>query len=99
MPLRGETIDDLQQRLEQLFGWPAPAGAWEEHLLTARMQPYRSEWLDGLMSSSDLIWFGCGRKRLSLAFAQDLELFRQDEHDGQSGFRSSRTALELWREY
>ncbi len=81
---RGETIDDLQQRLEQLFGWPAPAGAWEEHLLPARMRPYRSEWLDSLMSSSDLIWFGCGKKRISLAFAQDLELFRPSDQAGHS---------------
>jgi ATP-dependent Lhr-like helicase len=73
---RGESLDDLQQRLEQLFGWSARAEAWEEHLLPARMQPYRSAWLDGLMASSELIWFGCGERRISLAFNQDLELFR-----------------------
>ncbi len=80
---QGESVDDLQQRLEQLFGWPARVDAWEGYLLPARMQPYRNEWLDGLMTRSDLIWFGCGRKRISLAFAQDLELFHpsdQDEH-------------------
>lgn len=82
LAVRGETIDDLQQRLEQLFGWPAPAGAWEEHLLPARMQPYRSDWLDNLMTSSDLIWFGCGRKRISLAFGQDRELFRSADEAG-----------------
>lgn len=76
---RGESIDDLQQRIEQLFGWPAPAEAWEEELLPARMQPYRSEWLDQLINSSDLIWFGCGRKRISIAFDQDRELFEQRE--------------------
>jgi len=26
--VRGESMDDLQQRIEALFGWPAPAGAW-----------------------------------------------------------------------
>ncbi|MGE5172896.1 MAG: DEAD/DEAH box helicase [Betaproteobacteria bacterium] len=82
---QGESMDDLQQRLEQLFGWPAPVRAWEEYILPVRMRPYRSEWLDSLMNSSDLIWFGCGQKRISLAFSQDIELFRSPErmeHDG-----------------
>jgi ATP-dependent Lhr-like helicase len=85
---RGESMDGLQQRLEQLFGWPAPVGAWEEYILPARMQAYRSEWLDTLMNTTDLIWFGCGQKRISLAFRQDLEVFRpaaSTEHDGELG--------------
>jgi ATP-dependent Lhr-like helicase len=73
---RGETREDLQQRIEQLFGWPAPASSWEESILPSRMHPYRGEWLDKLMAESELIWFGSGRERLSLAFRQDLELFR-----------------------
>src|SRR5512143_223445 len=28
------------------------------------------------MASSDLVWFGCGERRISLSFNQDLELFR-----------------------
>jgi ATP-dependent helicase Lhr and Lhr-like helicase len=72
---QGGSLDDLKQRLEQLFGLPAPVGAWEEYILPSRMQQYRSEWLDRLMNESDLIWFGCGQKRISLAFNQDLELF------------------------
>ncbi|HEX9020833.1 MAG TPA: DEAD/DEAH box helicase, partial [Nitrospirota bacterium] len=75
---QGESMDDLQNRLEQLFGWPAPAGAWEEYILPARMRPYRGEWLDSLMGRSDLLWFGCGKERISLAFGQDVELFRQN---------------------
>jgi ATP-dependent Lhr-like helicase len=83
---RGDSLDNLQQKLEQLFGWPAAVGAWEEYILPARMQNYRSEWLDNLMSNTDLIWFGCGPKRISLAFFQDLELFRHPdiaEDDGE----------------
>lgn len=82
---RGESMDDLQQRLEQLFGWPAAVGAWEEYILPARMTPYRSEWLDTLMNSTDLIWFGCGPKRISIAFNQDLELFRLPPETIHSG--------------
>jgi ATP-dependent Lhr-like helicase len=85
---RGESMNDLQQRLEQLFGWPARAEAWEEYLLPARMQPYRSAWLDNLMMSSDLSWFGCGERRISFAFSQDLELFRPSGEYGSSAVLS-----------
>jgi ATP-dependent Lhr-like helicase len=85
---RGESMDDLQQRLEQLFGWPARVEAWEEYLLPARLQPYRSSWLDGLMASSDLVWFGCGDRRISLSFNQDLELFRPSDEVDHSGAAS-----------
>ncbi len=84
--LKGESVEDLKERLEQLFGLPAPISAWEEYLLPCRMQAYQSEWLDRLMNESDLIWFGCGQKRISLAFRQDLELFHPAsgaEHDGE----------------
>ncbi len=82
---RGDSMDHLQQRLEQLFGWPAPVGAWEEYILPARLQDYRSDWLDTLMSASDLIWFGCGERRISLAFSQDLDLFRPAAEIEQNG--------------
>jgi ATP-dependent Lhr-like helicase len=72
---QGETLDDLQERLDQLFGWPGSADAWEKHILPARMSPYYGAWLDNLMQGSGLMWFGCGRKKLSFAFANDMELF------------------------
>jgi ATP-dependent Lhr-like helicase len=83
---RGETMEDLQEDVEQLFGWPSPAAAWEENILPARMQAYRGEWLDRLMAESDLIWLGCGNERLSLAFRQDLDLFRSPV-EGNDGVR------------
>ncbi len=70
--------DNLHQRVEQLFGWPAPAGFWEEELLPARIPGYRSDLLDRLFQESDLVWFGCGERRISLAFRRDLDLFRSD---------------------
>jgi ATP-dependent Lhr-like helicase len=82
---RGESLDDLQERLEQLFGWPAPVGAWEEYILPARIENYRSEWLDHLMADTELIWFGCGERKISLAFNQDLELFHPSRGTGRSG--------------
>jgi len=73
----GESVADLRDRLESLFGYPAPAAAWEENLLPARFDPYYPAWLDSLLSGSDLIWFGCGKQRLSFAFREDLELFQE----------------------
>jgi ATP-dependent helicase Lhr and Lhr-like helicase len=72
---RGTSIDDLRARLDQLFGLPLQASAWEEEVLPARLDPYFSSWLDSLMQTSDLIWFGCGLKRISFAFAEELDLF------------------------
>ncbi|HVN72574.1 MAG TPA: ATP-dependent helicase, partial [Desulfomonilia bacterium] len=80
----GDAIGDLQERMDQLFGYPAPADAWEKQILPARMSPYYCSWLDSLMQTSDLMWFGCGNKKIGLAFADDLELFleRGDGHGG-----------------
>ena len=71
----GREEDDLRNRLDQLFGYPATADAWEKQILPARLLPYRAAWLEGLVQVSDLVWFGCGAKRMSFAFADDLELF------------------------
>lgn len=71
----GETLDDLQNRMDQLFGYPAAADAWEKNILPARMAPYYTAWLDRLMQVGDFLWFGCGNKKISFAFAADLELF------------------------
>ncbi len=72
---RGDSIDELRVRLEQLLGVPLHAGAWEEEVLPPRLHPYFSAWLDSLMQSSDLLWFGCGQSKLSFAFPEDLDLF------------------------
>ena len=78
----GDSVDDLQNRLDQLFGFPAPAEAWEKHLLPARLSPYYSAWLDNLMQTSGLVWFGCGSRKISFSFSDDLELFIDRERGG-----------------
>ena len=82
---RGLSREDLQQRLEQLFGWPATVGAWEEYILPARISGYSSELLDAVMNNSEVIWFGCGERRISLAFTEDLELFRAGRQGAFAG--------------
>jgi ATP-dependent Lhr-like helicase len=42
--------------VEQLQGFEAGAGAWEQALLPARVDGYRPEWLDGLCLSGDVMW-------------------------------------------
>ncbi|MEM7351559.1 MAG: DEAD/DEAH box helicase [Acidobacteriota bacterium] len=72
---RGDSVEGLQDRLEKLFGYLAPAAVWETEILPARLDPYYPAWLDALMQESELIWLGCGQARLTFAFAADRELF------------------------
>lgn len=86
----GETLDDLQSRMDQLFGYPAAADAWEKNILPARIKPYYTAWLDSLMQVGDFLWFGCGNKKISFAFADDLELFLN-----RSGPKASKPAVAM----
>jgi ATP-dependent helicase Lhr and Lhr-like helicase len=74
---RGGSVDDLRDRLDQLLGLPLAAAAWEQEVLPARLEPYFGSWLDSLMQSSELLWFGCGKERLAFGFPEELDLFRQ----------------------
>ncbi|MGB3561453.1 MAG: DEAD/DEAH box helicase [Thermoanaerobaculia bacterium] len=69
----------LRTALERLFGYPAPVSLWETDLLPARLDPYYTSWLDGLMQESDLVWIGCGQQKLSFGLDTDLVLFAVDE--------------------
>jgi ATP-dependent helicase Lhr and Lhr-like helicase len=44
------------QVVEQLQGFEAAAGAWEESVLRARVEHYRAEWLDDLCLSGQVSW-------------------------------------------
>ena len=72
---RGDSLESLQDSIDQLFGLCLPACAWEEFVFPARISPYYPAWLDSLMQSSDLTWFGRGKERLGFAFHSDLDLF------------------------
>ena len=81
---RGRDLEDLQNRLEALFGCSLPARSWETEVLPARLDPYRKSWLDALLRESELLWAGTGEKRLTFLFPSDLELLT-DEEAGGSG--------------
>jgi ATP-dependent Lhr-like helicase len=65
----------LQEVGERLFGCPLPAHLWEEEVFPARVDGYHGRWLDGLLSGTSLLWLGCGRRRITFCFGQDVELF------------------------
>ena len=91
----GADPDLLKDSLEGLFGYPAPARLWEAELLPARLDPYYAAWLDALVQETDLVWFGCGRERLSFALRPELELFPVMGADGEeSGGRQVERILE-----
>ncbi len=52
--LRGE--EGVMGVIEQLQGWEAPAGAWEGHLLAARVSDYRPELLDRRGHAGEVAW-------------------------------------------
>ena len=66
--------------IEQLQGFELAVGAWEEAVLRARVESYRSEWLDDLCLSGDVTW-----GRLSLRGPEGEEAPRR------SGMTPSRT--------
>ncbi|OHD70879.1 MAG: hypothetical protein A2W19_08055 [Spirochaetes bacterium RBG_16_49_21] len=71
----GETIDDLQARLEKLFGFAADASLWEEDILPARMRNYQFAWLDSLLNSTPLLWFGSGKGMTAFALDAEIGIF------------------------
>ncbi len=78
---KGSGIEAMQNRLDQLFGRPAPAAAWEEYILPSRLDPYYTSWLDSLMQTSDLDWTGCGAKKISFCFSGEREFFFRAPRD------------------
>jgi ATP-dependent Lhr-like helicase len=42
--------------IEQLQGFELAAGAWERHVLMARVSGYRAEWLDEICLGGDVTW-------------------------------------------
>ncbi len=90
---RGEAIEDLQGRLDQLFGHSAPASSWEEFILPARLAPYYPSWLDSLLQTSELCWYGTGHQSLSFAFKEDMDLFFERASKGHSDNEDIETML------
>src|SRR5262249_23991713 len=57
--VRGERVAGragLLRVFEQLQGFELAAGAWEEHVLRARVRDYQPSWTDELCLSGELAW-------------------------------------------
>lgn len=78
VPQKGEGLQDLQDSLENLLGYPAKAGLWETDILPSRLEPYYSSWLDSALRDNDLVWFGCGNEKIGFCFEPDYDLFAGD---------------------
>jgi ATP-dependent helicase Lhr and Lhr-like helicase len=62
----GEGRDALIAVLEQLEGFEAPAVAWEDEILPARMADYEGMWLDEICRAGKIMWTRpAGRARAS----------------------------------
>jgi ATP-dependent Lhr-like helicase len=53
---RMEGLQALEQIIEQLEGFEAPAAAWESEILATRLTGYRSDWLDDACRSGRTTW-------------------------------------------
>jgi ATP-dependent helicase Lhr and Lhr-like helicase len=73
--------EELKGKWERLFGLPLAARAWEEEVFPARLQEYRTRWLDSLFAESGLLWLGCGKQRITFCFREDTELFLESTPD------------------
>ena len=78
-------MEDLQDIMDTLFGYPAYSSAWEEVIFTARLKTYQQIWLESLFQNNELFWFGAGKNRAAFSFSEDLELFLEnaEEEDSQ----------------
>ena len=63
-------VDGTLQVIKQLQGLEYPAQAWEQEVLPTRVARYRSEWLDKLCSSGEVMW---GRLSPHPAFEEDAQ--------------------------
>ncbi|NIM13793.1 MAG: DEAD/DEAH box helicase [Candidatus Aminicenantes bacterium] len=81
----GDCLEDLQNSLENLFGYPARAGLWETDILPARLNPYYQSWLDTALQENELVWFGCGSERIGFCFEPDYELFAPGNGSDNTG--------------
>jgi len=72
---KGESLEDLQYHIARLFGYPLSVSSWEEYVLPNRIANYFTSWLDGLFNTSSLCWLGCGNKKITFLFREDLDLF------------------------
>jgi len=61
----------LREALVPLQALALPVSLWESELLPRRVPGYRSEQLDALCASGEVVWVGAGDDRVALYFRED----------------------------
>ncbi|TFG63977.1 MAG: DEAD/DEAH box helicase [Spirochaetales bacterium] len=92
----GTGLETLESVMDQLAGYPAPAGLWEEEFLPARIAGYRTAWLDQLFRASDLCWFGTGRGAVSFSLRSNLDLYLETGAPKKDLLPDRRGKFDLW---
>jgi ATP-dependent Lhr-like helicase len=64
----------LREALVPLQGLALPVALWESEVLPRRVPDYRSEQLDQLCASGEVVWVGAGLDRVALFFRDDAPL-------------------------
>lgn len=82
---RGTELEDLQDRLDALMGYAAPAELWERDILPARMGHYSPVWLDTLMRESGLAWLGMGKGRIAFLMDDQFGILREVDKPSGDG--------------
>ena len=94
----GGRICAYEECIEKLLLYPAGASLWEEDLLPARIPRYEADRFDTLLTDTELIWLGCGKKRLLFTFRDDLPLLgKRGDNTAISGvFPHLKGAFGFW---
>jgi len=87
-----DTPRNVERAVETIFGFPAPVELLESEYLAARIPDYRPTILDTWLASANLMWVGCGERRLALCPRDALPLFR-DQSDGTAARTQPSTLL------
>ena len=95
--------DDFLELMEQYQGLFLPAEIWETQVIRKRMTVYNQQWLDELILSGELIWYGDAagsgdRGNLAFSFKEDLPLFyrynnKQNDADSAEAIHTIRRIL------
>jgi ATP-dependent Lhr-like helicase len=77
----GDPLDCLFECIDRLRGLPLSAALWESEVLPCRLPDYRSSNLDLLFQEGELQWLGLGEKTVTFSFADDTDLFFDNESE------------------
>ncbi|MBP1741343.1 MAG: lhr [Deltaproteobacteria bacterium] len=74
----GTGLETLEQRMEQLVCYTAPAEMWESDILPSRLKRYEPAWLDTSIQSGELSWMGSEKQQVTFYYKPDLLLLTKE---------------------